>query len=132
MEVKLPPNVMCMQFVENNPHIAKLCHHLLFNACLVPDLMSNGSIITFMRLTLFLYHKRYPSLPVREIYRVLNRHRQLLLDTQEREEMLRLINSGYRICHMTYGQEVIREERKKVVNYYTGYFVRVRSGTSRR
>lgn len=131
-ELKPPSNVMCVQFVQNDPHIAKLCHHLFFNVSLIPYLIGIGSIIVFIKLTLFFYCNRYSSLPVRETYRILNRHRQLLLETQEREEMQRFIDSCYRICHTTCEQEVIREGRKKFVNHYTVYIVRVRNSTTRR
>lgn len=85
-----------------------------------------------MSLTLFLYHKRFPGLPVRIIYRIMNRRHQLLLVTQNREEAQRFIGSGYRICHTTCRQVVIREGRKKVVNQYTVYFVHAGDGTMRR
>lgn len=131
-ELKSPSKVMCVQFVQNDPHIAKLCHHLFFNISLIPYLIGIWSIIVFIKLTLFFYCKRYSSLPVRETWRILNRHRQLLLETQEREEMQRFIDSCYRICHTTCEQEVIHEGRKKFINHYTVYIVRVRNSTTRR
>lgn len=90
-ELKSPSKLMCVQFVQNDPHIVKLCHHLFFNVSLIPYLIGIWSIVAFMRITLFLYRKRYQSLPVRETWRIHNRHRQLLLETQEREEMQRFI-----------------------------------------
>lgn len=123
-ESESPSKVMCVQFVENDPHIAKLCHHLFFNASFVPYLIGIWSIIVFVKLTLFLYRKRYPSLPVRETWHILNRHRQLLLETQEREEMQRFINKGYRIYSIQQSWSIIRVKGKKIIDNCIVYLVR--------
>lgn len=131
-ELNPPARAMCVQFVQNDPSVAKLCHHLFFNASFVPYLIAIWSIAAFMSLTRFVHHKLHPRLPVLKTWRIIDRRHHLLLETQEREEALRFIGKGYRICHTTRGQEVIRVGRKKVDNHYTVYFVRASNGTRRR
>lgn len=123
-ELKSPSNAMCVQYVQNDPRIAKLCHHLFFNTSLKPYLIALWSIVAFMSLTLLLYYKRYPNLPVLMTWRIINRRHQLLLETEDREEALRFINRGYRICTTEQWQKVIRVGGKKVINECTVYFVR--------
>ncbi|MGS3511283.1 hypothetical protein, partial [Citrobacter portucalensis] len=68
--------------------------------------------------------RTFPNLPVLMTWRIINRRHQLLLETEDREEALRFINRGYRICTTEQWQKVIRVGGKKVINECTVYFVR--------
>lgn len=97
---KKPSTVECIDVFMPNPTVAKPCNQLFFNASHLPATIAIWAIVAFILLTLMLYRykqRRFnpPCKPQR--HRIYNHRHQLLLETNDRDEAFRFINSGYRL-----------------------------------
>ncbi|WP_312946546.1 hypothetical protein [Superficieibacter sp.] len=98
---RVPPgSVMCMNVVKDKPAVAKPCENIFFNVSPLPVVIAIWAISAFIFLTLLLYRFKQRRMAVPSavnLYRVYNTSRQLLLETEKREEALQFISRGYRI-----------------------------------
>lgn len=133
-ELNPPSKMICMQVVQGNPVISKPCDNLFFNYSLISLLITAWGIAAFVSLTALLYYIRYhfkhPK-PTQIIYKMKNRHRQLLMQTEDKEEALRFISRGYQIESTACEQNITWVGIKTVVSNSIVYLVRGNDKTER-